>query len=489
MPDPVDTYRHRSQDKLEQTSENNPNNAPTDPLSPGTRPVVKRVPTGCPPSQRLKKSALSRNDWQSEELIEPNETPSTAPDQQPMEQLLARELAETLSGSVDADDGHAGKDPDQQFEKACRDLVNKARQEIREDERFQQSPADPVRFPENVDEEFAKIAAANRTMMDWSSTRDFETASPPNERPEMVNALPEHPPSPERYSRAPSLAAGMTAVVIAIATTGVMLDVHKHPVFSGGVEWVKGPAVDAGSPNPPQKTDAVATTEPEEKVPATAKAKKADRVVVEVASAASEPSQYVAEGVTARMVSLPESKDEPSDPAEALDVLTVNLKLTEAYYARLKQAIEAGKPGQTTELEAEADKVQQEIDSLRSNLLAVHNGTPGADRSIAAATTGFQNALLPELAGGSGTSTALAAIEQQTNPEPRPVSKQPRNAVRVAQAMEGTPGLQLLDQLQRETLRQKLVSGECLVPALSSVFPQVPVLVMRDMVRQLDEGC
>jgi hypothetical protein len=65
-------------------------------------------------------------------------------------------------------------------------------------------------------------------------------------------------------------------------------------------------------------------------------------------------------------------------------------------------------------------------------------------------------------------------------------SRQPET---VEIALNSARGLETLNDEQRDALKQRLVQGECLADALGSVFVRVPILTMRDLVRQLNGTC
>jgi hypothetical protein len=55
--------------------------------------------------------------------------------------------------------------------------------------------------------------------------------------------------------------------------------------------------------------------------------------------------------------------------------------------------------------------------------------------------------------------------------------------------MQDTPGLDRLNDTQRDRLERTLVSGECVTNALGGVFKRVPVLALRNLMRDLDSDC
>ena len=477
MSELVDKYRHTVQDK------------PDDPEKESPSAKAARYPSVSPPSHRLKKSALSRPGWdaladqdvladQDDEALDPSGALNPS-----VEQVLEQELANSLSG-FEAEGNVPAEDPDRRFERACTELVNKAREEMRQE-------AD-----EDVEADLAKIQATNMAMMHQSSPRDFYRPDPQEnpdfleKEPDRVTVLPKSRSGPPGQYRSPSLATGMTAVLLAVASTGVLLDVHKHPLVVEGVTW----SSQLLQSEPEQTISSNATQEP---VPVTAKeaepvkiepASKGDKVVVEVTKSPPPAEPVAVAAISERMVSGQEPASKLESAREELDVLTVNLKLTEAYLARLQQTIKTGNPEDTASLKAEVLKVEREIDSLRSSILAL-DAPSQAPRVKESGSLAQEQKPIRLTTDGGATALALAAVNTQPVTEEKPTVSRSRDARLVEVAIASTPGLKTLDQAQRDQLQQKLVAGECLVPALTSVFPQVPVLVMRDMVRQLEDGC
>lgn len=75
---------------------------------------------------------------------------------------------------------------------------------------------------------------------------------------------------------------------------------------------------------------------------------------------------------------------------------------------------------------------------------------------------------------------------QATRPNP---SKTPRDAFEVERALSGAPGLDGLNSTERLTLKQKLVAGECVTTSLESVLGKVPVISLRNLIRDLKSNC
>ncbi|AKI00603.1 hypothetical protein IMCC20628_01897 [Hoeflea sp. IMCC20628] len=59
----------------------------------------------------------------------------------------------------------------------------------------------------------------------------------------------------------------------------------------------------------------------------------------------------------------------------------------------------------------------------------------------------------------------------------------------VAQALRTAPGLETLSQADLQRLTDTLIAGECVTTALKSVFDRVPILTLRNLIRDLNSDC
>ena len=188
------------------------------------------------------------------------------------------------------------------------------------------------------------------------------------------------------------------------------------------------------------------------------------------------------------------------------------LSLQADQIGRLEKALDQARGAQSTaqnaqteRLEAEADTLRRELEEARSaeeqlrtkELPILHEGIAGKEREVATlnarnlALTARIEALEAAAAGAArpdgqkdgGTKPAL------DNAKPTTDGRSPRNASLVAAAIRVMPGLDRLTGAQRDQLERTLVSGECVTIALGGVFKHIPVLAMRNLMRDLDSGC
>jgi len=205
--------------------------------------------------------------------------------------------------------------------------------------------------------------------------------------------------------------------------------------------------------------------------------------------------------------------DQKSGDARALKIkgLNVRLKAVKTLLSSLQNGYTNASPEKQPALMEEVIKAQSVISALKDEIAVLSpdrkialaaNGQAATSQMATAPTASVQPAAEAGKPQGPDDTKAIKttvrdAIEvvPENNspvidrPTPLPVIPKPRDPATVELAMASTPGLYRLERIARDRLKTKLVNGDCLVPALSSVFPQVPVLVMRDMVRQLDDQC
>lgn len=68
-------------------------------------------------------------------------------------------------------------------------------------------------------------------------------------------------------------------------------------------------------------------------------------------------------------------------------------------------------------------------------------------------------------------------------------AREARDPAAVAQALRTAPGLETLSATELQTLTDSLVAGECVTTALKSVFDRVPILTLRNLIRDLNSDC
>lgn len=187
------------------------------------------------------------------------------------------------------------------------------------------------------------------------------------------------------------------------------------------------------------------------------------------------------------------------------------LSLSMDEIARLKKTLEETRNQQQTTRSAEAERLGAEAEDLRAQLKQAQSAADTlrkqdvpalrveiARRDQTISELNARNAALTKRIGA--LETAARAVqpsrpEEDDGDKPTldnagpPEGRSPRNAALVAEAMRDTPGLDRLTSVQRDQLERTLLSGECVTNALGNVFKRVPVLTLRNMMRDLDSDC
>lgn len=152
---------------------------------------------------------------------------------------------------------------------------------------------------------------------------------------------------------------------------------------------------------------------------------------------------------------------------------TLETRIAEAADARASDAgVIADLEGRLAETERELKATQTALDVLERT---ASRSAGDADPASAAD-------------GGEGQAEAQAGQESQSGQEAGPVAS-PRDPDLVAAALRSAPGLETLSEEDRRKLADRLVSGECVTTALESVFERVPILTLRNLIRDLNSDC
>ncbi len=438
-------------------------------------------PTNCPPSERLRKSAHAEpeSDFPSDQPIEPGSL--TDEEAHSIEQELERELAISLS-DAQPDIQEIPNAPnfinetDERFEQACMDMVKQVQEEIYQD------PGEGIEINQE------KMEATHDAFGSYHETQEYQSSpfgggdTAPLEYPPQA-ALPQD--SPGRFG------AKLAVIAVALAGTGFFLELHKHPVVSQGIARVSGiikPATKAPVTSEISLAAAIPDASPGSANEGTTEIALASNAAVSsnvstVTSVVNWPT-----GLLERMATDPNFEAPKMEPEVELDVLNVNLKMTEAHMDKLKREIASGEQADTANLQAELIQVHAEIDDLNQKIATF--GSSSSDPKVVKTSAYLADGKPAEdpYVASSRNSLDISAAGSSTQPITLQKSKTPRDVNLVEVAMASTPGLNFLTNSERQILREKLISGDCLIPALTAVFPQVPVLVMRDMVQKFDSS-
>ncbi|OJT99718.1 MAG: hypothetical protein BGN83_03825 [Rhizobium sp. 63-7] len=102
---------------------------------------------------------------------------------------------------------------------------------------------------------------------------------------------------------------------------------------------------------------------------------------------------------------------------------------------------------------------------------------------------GFEERLRLEAELAEAKEKLAVTAKPETQATRSTPSGTPRDAFEVERALSGAPGLDGLSSADRLTLKQKLVAGECVTTSLESVLGKVPVISLRNLIRDLKSSC
>jgi chromosome segregation ATPase len=135
--------------------------------------------------------------------------------------------------------------------------------------------------------------------------------------------------------------------------------------------------------------------------------------------------------------------------------------------------------------QARAEAAEKKLETLQKERI------PGLEREIAT-----QRARVAALELRLATPDA----KEETRPQPmqaepakQPTTdgtgRPPRDGAQIAALLDSQPGLNALDDQRRRQLQDELSSGACVTDALDRVFDRVPLIVMRNLMRELKSDC
>lgn len=163
----------------------------------------------------------------------------------------------------------------------------------------------------------------------------------------------------------------------------------------------------------------------------------------------------------------------------------------------MAQSAETERQAAEAALRRELEEAQRAKDAIQTtDLPALRDEIARKDREIAALTA--RNASLTERIAALESAARVATVpsepedggDKQVIDNQKPAQgRNPRSAVVVALAIDTAPGLDRLSSVQREQLEQTLISGECVTKALNGALKRVPVLALRNLMRDLDSDC
>lgn len=202
---------------------------------------------------------------------------------------------------------------------------------------------------------------------------------------------------------------------------------------------------------------------------------------------------------------------------DAVDKLRAELERVKSVeIPSIRDAAAKSLEGARSEAKAREEALRQELEQARAEAASLEERLGAALESGDAAAAGDEDLQRRVRAGDERAATLQKTIDAlraeiaalkaaslaarsdgpsgepvvETKPEPAAETvKFVRDAAMVRQALDATVGLQGLADADRQVLQEKLVAGECVVPSLDLVFDRVPVLVLRNLMRDLKSDC
>lgn len=181
----------------------------------------------------------------------------------------------------------------------------------------------------------------------------------------------------------------------------------------------------------------------------------------------------------------------------------------EGEVASLRKDREAQKNGKVA-VERDLARAQGDLAASRRERDALQQKSAGLERDVARLTRDLQTSRadldrqtarnrdlvrdLRRLQGELRAAPAKRSDDSGLTPppgedEPTLDVRSPRNAALVQRALRATPGLTRLSPGEKAQLERQLTAGGCVTEALDGVFDRVPVLALRNLMRDLDSDC
>ncbi len=167
---------------------------------------------------------------------------------------------------------------------------------------------------------------------------------------------------------------------------------------------------------------------------------------------------------------------------------TVEIPRLEAQIAALAEKL--------AKAEAAGDKISAERDALGAQLARSRDALTKAEDKLARErerSAGLQAELDAARADSAPGQDTAPDSPPSAPPEPREdlplIADAPRDPPTVDAVLARTPGLDRLSAEDYQRLRSLLVSGECVTTGLQAVFRSVPVVTLRNLMRDLKSGC
>ncbi|WP_339765479.1 hypothetical protein [uncultured Hoeflea sp.] len=162
---------------------------------------------------------------------------------------------------------------------------------------------------------------------------------------------------------------------------------------------------------------------------------------------------------------------------------TVMLEDQATLKARIKAAADRNAADAATiaDLQSRLAEAERDLSVLQTKLAAEQSRQTEAQTLDTATTTGNQTPV-PVAEEDAGTPPADVGLQDAPG-------MAPRDPDAVARALQAAPGLAPLTGRERQQLTIMLAAGECVTDALAAVFDRIPILTLRNLIRDLNSDC
>lgn len=128
--------------------------------------------------------------------------------------------------------------------------------------------------------------------------------------------------------------------------------------------------------------------------------------------------------------------------------------------------------------------LEKALDGARADVAALHAALDTEQQKNAALTAEVER--LKRDAGSPSVATQPQSPPAAENPS---TGEAARDVALVDKVLADTPGIDRLTSENRQRLHDMLVSGQCVTTGLRAVFPSVPVVTLRNLMRDLKSKC
>ncbi|SMC67795.1 hypothetical protein SAMN05880593_104204 [Rhizobium sp. RU36D] len=146
---------------------------------------------------------------------------------------------------------------------------------------------------------------------------------------------------------------------------------------------------------------------------------------------------------------------------------------------------------QAKALNAEKSQLQAGLETLQAQANADRAARAQLDDELRVARARVAE-LERQLAAQTADIQAATPAPQNETPAEKPATpsaRSPRDPSEVDNALRRAPGLTTLSSDQETRLRSALVDGACVTDALDAAFDRVPVITLRNLIRDLNSDC